>query len=221
MRNDQHLALNLRKKGASYAKISEELNIPKSTLNSWFKGLAWSENIKKRLTEKAERNSRKRIKKIIELNKARRKKIRSDCRQVAEKDFSKLKNNPLFVAGIMLYWGEGDQNLKYPVRLTNTDYRMIVLFKKFLLEVCGVKKRDVYLSLFIYPDINEERCKEFWKERIKINCFDKIQVIYGKHPTKRLENGICSIRVRQSTGLKEKILVWVSLLSKNLIKARV
>jgi len=220
MRNDRHLALKLRKKGLSYSKISKELDIPQSTLHYWFKDLAWSGKIKKELTEKAIRTSRKRIKKVIKSNKERWDKWRKGFKDEAKKDFTKLKSNRLFVAGIMLYWGEGDQNLKYPIRLTNTNYKMISLFKRFLLEICKIKKEDIYLSLFIYPDIVEERCKEFWSKKIgiKVNNFDKAQVIYGKHPTKRLENGICSIRVRKSIGFKEKILVWIDLLSEDLNK---
>lgn len=69
--------------------------------------------------------------------------------------------------------------------------------------------------MFIYPDINEEKCKIFWSKKTgtKIEQIDKSQIIYGKHPTKRLENGICAIRVKKSIGLKEKILVWINLLS--------
>ncbi|MDD5098407.1 MAG: helix-turn-helix domain-containing protein [Candidatus Pacebacteria bacterium] len=218
MRNDHHLALGLRKKGLSYKEISEELNVPRSTLNYWFKDLAWSKDIKERLTEKAIRVSRKRIRRVIKSNRERWEKRREGARNEAENDFIKLKTKSLFVSGIMLYWGEGDQKLKYPVRLTNIDYRMIVLFKKFLLEICKIEKEDIYLSLFIYPDLLEESCKKFWSDKIgiKLEQFEKVQVIYGKHPTKRLENGICSIRVRKSTGLKEKILVWINLLSKSL-----
>lgn len=213
MRNDYHLAIKLRRKGLSYREISEKLDIPKSTLNGWFKDLVWSREIKKRLTEKAIRTSRKRIRKVIKSNRDRWEKWRAGFREEAKKEFKSLKDNSLFIAGVMLYWGEGDQNKKYPVRLTNVNHRMVALFKKFLLKICKVKKEDLYLSLFIYPDIKEENCKKFWENKTSIEKFDKVQVIYGKHPTKRLENGICSIRVKKSIGLKEKILVWINLLS--------
>jgi transposase-like protein len=216
MRNDQHLAIKMRKKGASYKMIVEELGVSKSTLHYWFKDLVWSKKIKERLTEKAIRTSRKRIKKVIKANKERWDKKREGFREEARKDFLRLKSNHLFIAGVMLYWGEGDQNLKYPVRLTNINHRMIVLFKKFLIEVCNIKKEDIYLSLFIYPDIEESECKQYWSNKVGLKRFDKVQVIYGKHPTKRLEHGICSIRVNKSTGLKEKIAVWIDLLSEDL-----
>jgi hypothetical protein len=119
----------------------------------------------------------------------------------------------------MLYWGEGDSNLKNEVRLTNTDYRMIALFNNFLLNICKILPCDIFLSLFIYPDLSEQKCKYFWsrKTHLPLGQFNKTQVILGKHPTKRLENGICTIRVRRSRGLKEKIVLWTELLNKQFL----
>lgn len=220
MRNDRHLAIKYRKKGRSYKQISKDLGVPKSTLNYWFQNLSWSKDIKKSLTEKARLTSRKRIKKIIKSNRARWRKWRENFKTEAREEFRVLKVNSLFIAGVMLYWGEGDQNTKYQVRLSNVNYRMIALFNKFLKEVCNIKEEDIHFSLFIYPDINKKKCKIFWSEKIKVKLdqFDKVQVIHGRHPTKRLENGICVIRVAKSTGFKEKILVWINMLNEILIR---
>jgi hypothetical protein len=219
MRNDKHLAIKLRRQEMSYKKISKELSVPTSTLNSWFKKLAWSNIIKDKLTERAVRQSGKRIRQVIQANQEKWAKRREGFRQEAVKEFAAFKNSRLFIAGLMLYWGEGDQNVKYPVRLTNTNYKMIALFKKFLLDICRVNIQDLRLALFIYPDLSDKNCKKFWGDHIGMDAdkFEKTQVIYGKHPTKRLANGICSIRVRKSSWLKEKILVWIDLMSENLI----
>jgi len=205
----------------SYKKIGKELDIPKSTMHYWFKDLKWSNIIKKKLTENAIKISRKRIRLVLKANRIRWEKLKKGFKEEAENEFVKYKSNHLFVAGIMLYWGEGDQNIKYPVRLTNINYKMIALFKKFLLEICGIKKENIYLSLFIYPDIPEIECKKFWGEKINIKQFDKVQVIYGKHPTKRLEHGICSIRVKSSPGFKQKMIIWINLLSESLLNNKV
>jgi transposase-like protein len=208
--------MDLRKKGKSYKEISRLLGIPKSTMHYWFKDLLWSQKIKDALTEKEAKLSRKRIKKVVKANKEKWLKWRKDCREEAKKEFPGLKTSPLFVAGLMLYWGEGDSNLKNTARLTNTDPRMISLFCKFIVEILKVPKIDIRAHLTIYPDLSEEKCKKYWSNEIKlpINQFDKTQTIYGKHPTRRLENGICSIRVPKSCGLKEKIFVWIDLFSK-------
>ena len=216
MRNDRHLALEMRKGGKSYNEISKILDIPKSTMHYWFKDLQWSEKIKDTLTEKAVVLSKKRIRIVIKANKAKWLKWREDFRKEAKNEFSELKTNPLFVAGLMLYWGEGDSNLKNMTRLTNTDPRMIGMFCKFVVEILRVPKKNIRAHLTIYPDLSENKCKKYWSNKIKlpINQFDKTQIIYGKHPTRRLENGICSIRVPKSCGFKEKIFVWIDLFSK-------
>jgi hypothetical protein len=216
MRNDQHLAIEMRRKGKSYMEISKRLGIPKSTMHYWFKDLLWSRKIKDNLTEKAVKLSRKRIKKVVKANKEKWLKWRKDFREKAKREFSMLKTNPLFVAGLMLYWGEGDSNLKNMTRITNTDPRMISLFCKFVVGILKVPKDNIRAHLTIYPDLSEDKCKRYWGKEIKlpVKQFDKTQVIYGKHPTKRLENGICSIRVPKSCGFKEKIFVWIDLFSK-------
>jgi hypothetical protein len=218
MRNDKHLALKLRKKGKSYQEIQKELIIPKSTLHYWFKNLDWSQNIKQTLSEKALRLSSKRMRVIAKAQKKRWREWREQYRKDALNEFPHFKNNHLFIAGLMLYWGKGDSNLKNETRLTNINPKMIYLFYKFLLNICGIPKKDINISLFLYPDLSEIHCKNFWHKNTKIPLrqFDKVQFIHGKHPAKRLKNGICTIRVKRSRGLKEKIFIWIDLLSKEL-----
>ena len=103
MRNDKHLALKLRKLGKSYNKISNELDIPKSTLCSWFSKIDWSQSVKEELVRKANYIARKRL---VLFNKKRREmweRWRERARQQARDNFSYLKDNPLFIAGIMLF----------------------------------------------------------------------------------------------------------------------
>lgn len=218
MRNDRHLAIKLRKKGASYNKICKELGIPKSTMHYWFRNLRWSQIIKKKLTKKAQRLATKRMRAMALANKKRWKAWRQQHRENAKKEFPVLKSNRLFVAGLMLYWGEGDSKLKNELRLANSDPRMIRLFNKFLQEVCKIPNKEIHLYLILYPDLSDEKCKKFWSEKTKIPLknFGKSSFIYGRHPTKKLENGICIIRIDRSRGLKEKIITWIDLLVKDL-----
>jgi len=201
-------------------EISKRLGIPKSTMHYWFKDLQWSEKIKKELTEKAARLSTKRMKRVAKANKDRWEKWREQHRIEAKKEFPEYRNNPLFVSGLMLYWGKGDGNLKNDMRLCNIDSRMIVLFNQFLLNICKWPKSGIYLTLTIYPDLSDQECKKYWisKTGISPKQFGKTQVIYGRHPTKRLEYGICTIRAGRSRGLKEKIVIWTDLVFKYLKK---
>ncbi|MDP2934621.1 MAG: hypothetical protein Q8N59_02560, partial [bacterium] len=144
---------------------------------------------------------------------------RQGFRDQAKKEFKKLKKNPLFVAGLMLYWGEGDGKIENSlVRLANTDPKMIQIFIKFLLRVCCTSVEKIKISITLYPDLSEKECKKFWIKTLKIpgSQFFKTQYIQGKHPTKRLSHGICSLVVC-SRGLKEKIFTWLNLYKEELI----
>lgn len=213
MRNDKHLAQKLRKKGKSYKKISAELGVAKSTLSKWFGHETWSQNIKNELTRKANFIAHKKLRLIN----AERKKMweawREAARQEARKDFKKLAANPLFIAGIMIYWGEGDSKIENcMVRVSNTNSDLLRLTALFFEKICKVPKKQFRLTLFLYPDLNEKKCKNFWSSHLGIptDQFRKTQYISGRHPTKRLTYGICSITI-SGRRLKEKIFVWIDL----------
>lgn len=222
MRNDRHLAIELRRKGSSYNKICKELGIPKSTMHYWFRSLRWSQRIKKNLTQKAQLLATKQMKAMAKANKKRWAKWRGRHRKTAKKEFLTLKFIPLFAAGVMLYWGEGDNKPRGDVRLTNINPWMIKVFCKFLREICNIPKEMIHIRLLLYPDLSDKKSQNFWHKSTKIphSQFGKSSVIYGRHPTKRLENGICLLRVSASGDLKEKIITWINLLSRNLINQK-
>ena len=159
----------------------------------------------------------KRIGIMATTNKKRWAKFHEEQKKEAIKDFSRLKNNGLFIAGLMLYWGEGDNSPTSPhVRLSNTDPRMIKLFLNFAYQVCKIPKSQVRINLIIYPDISQAQCEKFWSDYLKIPLrqFYKTQLIKGRHPTKRLGKGVCMVRIG-STNLKQKFITWIDLFSKN------
>ncbi|MCG2700241.1 hypothetical protein L6274_04280 [Candidatus Parcubacteria bacterium] len=222
MRNDKHLAVKLRKKGLSYNKISKELGIPKSTMHYWFKDLKWSKVIKKDLTEKAKIQSTRRLRAVIKAQRKRWGDRRKKFREDAIKEFPILKSNPLFLANLMLYWAEGDSNVRSScTRLSNTDPKMIRIFSNFLRYVCSIPRERIRVMMILYPDLDEKTCMKFWSRAscVPKNQFYKTQFIYGRHPTRRLSYGVCLISV---TGgeLREKVSVWTDLYQKELKNMR-
>lgn len=217
MRNDKHLAIKLRQQNKSYNKISRELGISKGTLSEWFSRIDWSQDIKNELTRKANFIAKKRLRLINKARSEMWERWREEARQQARDDFPMLKSDPLFISGIMIYWGEGDSKAGNPFRLSNTDPRMIALYTRFLTESLNIPKENLRSTIILYPDLSEEKCIDFWAKTMEIpkSQFYKTQFIKGKHPTKRLSNGICMITCG-NRQIKEKVLVWIDLLSKNL-----
>lgn len=218
MRKDKEKALLLRKSGKSYKQIKSELRIPMSTLSNWLSMHKWSQNIKKLLSEQTKKENSIRIQNLNKIRGGYLKKLYKEAEIEAIKEFKKLKYHPLFIAGLIIYWGEGDRITKYNIRISNTDPAMIKLFIDFLIKICGVPKNRIKSSLLLYPDLDNIICKEYWSKKILIpkNCFNKSIFITGKHKTKRLQYGVCNI-VFTNAYLKRKLLIWLKLLSKEMV----
>lgn len=221
MRKDKEDATEMRKSGKSYNEIHAALKIPRATLSGWFSKVGWSEIMAKKLAAKAQIQHTARI---VELDKIRGQHLArayEEARSEAMEDFEILKYNPLFIAGIMLYWGEGDKATKSKVRLVNTDPEMIKLFVFFLKKVCNIPVEKICVSLLTYPDIDDEANRQYWSEvsGIAPGKFLKSILIRGRHKTKRLGHGVCSVYV-SSTYFKVKVLEWLKLLPEELMNLR-
>lgn len=107
MRRDKNEAINLRRSGKSYREIEKNLNIPKSTLSGWFQRTQWSHKVKEKLSIIARRQASQRMKALVKKINRERQKVYHATRKAAEDQFPTLKENPLFIAGLMIYWGGG------------------------------------------------------------------------------------------------------------------
>ncbi len=217
MRIDKKQVLSLRKQGKSYAEIKDALNIPKSTLSGWLRPYKWSENIKKTLTEQSKEKSIIRIRALNKTRGAHLQRVYQDARNEAKIEFQKLKYHPLFIAGLMLYWGEGEKISRNHVRITNVDSKMIRLFLNFLINICQIDKKKIRANIFIYKDLNGDTCRKYWIQNAGLLAeqFTKDIVLPSRHLTKRVPQGVCTITV-SSSYLKEKMLTWLDLISEEL-----
>lgn len=219
MRSDKAKAIKLRRGGKSYNEIRDALKIPKSTLSDWFRDIDWSTQIRKELSSKVTAESKVRLAELDRIRGQHLARVYSEAVEEALEELKNLKYSPLFLASLMLYWGEGDKATKTHVRLSNTDPKMLRLFYTFLKEVCGVPESKIAGHILVYPDLDEPRTREYWSSNIGLpqSRFTKSTVIQGRHPTKRLGYGVCTVLVT-STYLKKKILVWLEVLSDELIR---
>ena len=213
MRTDKDLAFSLRRQGKTYNEIATTLQVPKSTLSNWFKGVDFSEAIKQSLSIEAEGKSTLRLQ---ILNRARGDILAAHYAQAeleAKQELEKNITNPLFIAGIVAYWGEGDKSKSSLVRLANTDPQMITLFRYFLLQFCSVSQDKIRGALYLYEDLQEDECKKFWQNNTGLITFHKTMILPSRHKTKKLPYGTCTILV-SNTYLKRKLLTWIDQIPK-------
>lgn len=218
MRKDKEKAIELRRQNKSYKFISRELNIPLGTLAGWFKNELWSQDIRDKLGQEASLAFPDKLKLMVAANKKRWADLRKSYQEEAVKEFQKHKKDPLFLAGIMLYWGEGNKGLRgSQVKLANTDPAMIRIFYDFLKDVIAVPLEKICIWLLLYPDLLDNVQKNFWSKAtgVPLSQFKNSIYIRGKHPTKRLSYGVCNIYV-SSREFKDKIMTWLDLSQKML-----
>jgi hypothetical protein len=200
MRTDKPVALKMRADGKSYKTISREMGVPKSTLCEWFKDLEWSSAIKAKLQVQNRNESRERFIQIGTANSIRWANYREAQRVQALEEFELYKSCPLFSAGVMLYWGEGTKAQKSTVRICNTDARMLAVFISFAVQFLHIEKSRIKLALLLYPDLDDNVSKYYWSEAlgIPLDQFYKTQFIQGKHLTRKLAWGVCTVSLGRS-----------------------
>jgi hypothetical protein len=215
MRKDKDFVFELRRAGKSYREIQKLTGVSLGTLAMWLKEHEWSRDIGKKLVfQHLERGTVR----LIELNKIRGKRLDAlyeAGRKLAAKEYQILKANPLFVAGVVAYWGEGDKVTRHLCRISSSDPAMVALFWTFLRKLCHIPSEKIACGLILYPDQDEEEVKGRWVERTGIPRanFKKATFIQGRHPIKKNPYGVCAIYI-SSRFLKEKMLVWLKLISK-------
>ncbi len=156
------------------------------------------------------------------MNKARAKyRIEHDIeiKEQAEKSFEQYKNDPLFVAGIMLYWAEGTRLAKYrkyQLALTNSEPELMEVYCNFLRRYFGNIESMLRAALYIYQDINECDAKLFWSTCLKIplNQFIKTQVLPSRSilTKTKLRYGICCVYLN-SKDYSCTMQVWIDKMS--------
>jgi hypothetical protein len=211
----QEKILKLRLQKKSYREIAAILDIAKSTVGYWVADDPQSLAVKEELTQKNYVRSRVRLRRMIVSARARWAREHAETVRVAWEFFLAHARNPLFVAGLMLYWGEGDSKQKNPLRLSNTDCRMIASYVDFLRSLMHIPDEKIRVGLVLYPDLSDTACKKFWSDVTGLpeENFVKTQYIKGRHPTKRLAHGICMVVVNKRSE-KLKMLSWIDFFSK-------
>lgn len=128
------------------------------------------------------------------------------------------KNKILKIAGIMLYWGEGSQWAgEKIVDFANSNPAMIVIFLKFLRQICGISEKKLRAYLYCYENQNPKKILKYWSKVTKIpkKQFTKpyVRKDYKKLKEGKMENGLIHIRYYDKK-LLDLIRVWI----KNYIK---
>ncbi len=212
-------AVSFRKRGFTLEEIAKICEISKSTASLWLKNKVFSAEVTKQNVKRAGQENAKRLKLINKARSNEREKKYKEAVRSAETEYKHYKKDPLFIAGLMLYVGEGDNKDRRLIRLANSRPEIHTIFIRFLIEYLGIEKKKIHFWILLYPDLNEEKCMRKWNKAtgIPYSQFYKNQVIQGKSTKRTLHYGVGNTIIG-NTVLKYKLNRWIELSTKELSK---
>jgi len=197
-------AIALRKKGLSYNEILGQVPVAKSSLSLWLKDLPLTKSEKEFLRSRTDKNiTRGRIKAASELRNRRLDREKIWVKE-AKDIFNKYSNEPLFNAGIVMYWAEGAKTSNRWM-LINTDADVIMMMSAWLKKYCGVTDDDIYYRLFIHRVYDDGRIEAWWRSKLEVAPDRFLKTVYKDtiHKTKQKSGhqGCLRIEVARSKKL--------------------
>ena len=129
------------------------------------------------------------------------------------KELKTEKLRILKAMGSMLYWGEGCKSDKMGVvDFANSDEKMIVLFMRFLREICGVDEKRLRVYLYVHANQDIGGCVRHWNKITKIpkKQFTKpyIRKDFDESKKEKMPNGLIHVRYSDKKLLNQ-IKIWI------------
>ena len=208
-------AVQLRKRGFTLEEIARYCDISKSTASKWLQNKAFSAQVTKQNVKRAGAENAKRLKLINKARGTERVARYREATRSAETEFKHYKTNPLFVAGLMIYLVAGDINTSNRIRLSVNRAESHQIFIKFLHEYIGAEKTSIKFWLLLPQGSSIEKNTRWWSKQIKlsVSAFGKPQFVSSR--TKSAHKGTGNTLLN-SVLAKQKLLVWVEMLKKEL-----
>jgi hypothetical protein len=121
---------------------------------------------------------------------------RGRVRRLAAQEEGRLlvrQADSLYVAGVMLYWAEGDKSSRNAARISNADPEVLRLFMRFLRECLDVPNKQVSVTCNLFADHLDQQWKieQFWLDTLDLPrarlCKSFVNV-YSKYSQKKRLN---------------------------------
>ena len=200
------LGRDLRRLGLSYGEIMELIPVAKGTLAGWCRSIELSDAQALAIRERTgsvrgvPRDTQWRRREEIE-------RIRADAREEA----ATLVSDPLWLAGTVMYWAEGNKRHR-DFAMTNTDPAVLRLFTVWVRRFLDPEP-DFVLSLHLHDSNDEAAARQYWREELSLPEADFWKTFWKRpgtgHRTNRHSAGVCRVRVRRGTDSLVRVLEWI------------
>ena len=197
----------LRRLGWTYGEIREVIPVPKGTLAGWCREIRLTEEqvgaIKARVHDS-------RLGVPVDTQWRRRLEVEA-IEDAARAEVPEKVADPFWVAGVMLYWGEGAKSER-ALALSNSDALLLNIFIAWV-RVCLRPEAEFVLALNLHAANDERAARQYWAGSLDIRqpTFTKtfIKPDGTGHRKNHLPSGVCRVRVRRSTDAWIRTMAWI------------
>lgn len=212
----QRKAKEMRKQGISMVKIAKELNVSKSSVYRWCQDIKLTNEQKSKLQENKSKAMKKARKKAMERKSEIKEKRIKENRKKGKQRVGKLSERDKYIAGLMLYSGEGAKT-DGRVEIANTNPQIIKFMLDWFNYFFNKKPSDFRAELYIHDNLDSQKAIDFWHKYTKIPIEKFLEPYIVKNNKNRIHKniheygvlkiGFCSCKIhREIMGSIEKIL---------------
>lgn len=219
---DKRKAISLRLQGHTYTEIKNSLHVPKSTLSNWLSDYELNPVQLTKLSGRIKERKVLSIEKIIATKRLKRDKHRQDIYNQEKQSLLPLTKKEMYIAGLMLYWGEGTKNWGSTVSLNNTDPRVVRFYYYWLRYSLNVPKNRIKVSLHLYKDMDVNKIINYWSKELDIPRSQFIKPYIKNSISSSIDHkgykfGTCGLYV-YDVSIKTKIMSAISSLSEGIFR---
>ena len=200
-KKEQIEARKMRQQGIAIGEMAQKLGVSKGSVSVWVRDIPLTEEQQQALQERVRAGQVTGRQKALLVNQQRQAEHIAELKRRAYEMVEAHWNEPLFVAGVMLYQGEGRRSGNTVI--VNSDPRFLQLFKRWVDTYAPGHRFTLRIRLF--GDNDEEESVAYWASQVPV---ERIQVRWregGRRSSGKLCYGITDLYVHASTDLNRML----------------
>ena len=164
MKSVQHdQAIELRRiHKLGYGEIAKRIKVSKSTLSRWLENMPLSDKRVLELRRAAWGRGEAKRERFRQTMRAKRDKREYEIYLTQKKKFTRISEQSMFIAGLMLYAAEGDKKSKSDIAFTNTDSELVLFFLCWTMRFLGFPKEKFRIQLHLHENMDIKAEELFW-----------------------------------------------------------
>jgi hypothetical protein len=204
----RRIARGLRLLGFSYGEIRSLVPVSKGTLSVWCRDIDLSTEQRNAIARRAGPESRA----GTSVDTQWRRRLEVESIKTEARDYAvDAADDPLFVAGVCLYWAEGSKT-RNDLSMTNSDPLLLRVFVQFVRDHLD-EDASFALALNRHSTAGEEEARRYWSTALGLHDARFTKSYIKKpgtgHRRNKLPHGVCRVRVDRGSDHWHRMMQWI------------